>query len=37
MCEHQGKQYFQDQTWEVACDQKCVCSNATLGAYRCQS
>ncbi|KAL8616408.1 hypothetical protein ACOMHN_032262 [Nucella lapillus] len=37
VCAYQGKQYFQGQAWDVGCDQKCVCTNATLGAYRCQS
>ncbi|KAK7491400.1 hypothetical protein BaRGS_00017378, partial [Batillaria attramentaria] len=37
MCEYQGKQYYQGQTWEDGCNQKCVCNNATRGAYTCQS
>ncbi|XP_041376878.1 uncharacterized protein LOC121389349 [Gigantopelta aegis] len=37
VCEYGGKQYYQDQTWEVGCDFKCSCFNARSGAYRCQS
>ncbi|XP_071091876.1 uncharacterized protein [Haliotis cracherodii] len=37
VCVYDGKQYYQDESWEVGCDFKCSCINAQRGVYSCQS
>ncbi|XP_046585152.1 uncharacterized protein LOC124292144 [Haliotis rubra] len=37
VCVYDGKQYYQDESWEVGCDFKCSCINAQQGVYSCQS
>ncbi|XP_025115701.1 uncharacterized protein LOC112577005 [Pomacea canaliculata] len=37
VCEYQGLQYYQDQTWDVGCDFRCTCVDTSRGFYRCQS
>ncbi|OWF53570.1 Cartilage matrix protein [Mizuhopecten yessoensis] len=37
ICVSNGKQYFQDQTWEDGCSKQCVCTNATEGLYTCDA
>ena len=37
VCVYNGRKYYQSQTWTVGCDLECICDDAGVGLYACQS
>merc|ERR1719204_1037376 len=37
VCVYNGRKYYQSQTWTVGCDLECICDDAGVGLYSCQS
>ncbi|KAK7493781.1 hypothetical protein BaRGS_00014922 [Batillaria attramentaria] len=37
VCVYNGRKYYQSQTWSVGCDLECICDDAGVGLWSCQS
>ncbi|XP_035826806.1 uncharacterized protein LOC101848762 [Aplysia californica] len=37
VCVYGGSKYYQSQVWTVGCDLECICEDAGVGLYNCQS
>ncbi|GFO24025.1 LOW QUALITY PROTEIN: collagen alpha-5(vi) chain [Plakobranchus ocellatus] len=37
VCVYNGRKYYQSQVWSVGCEFECICDDAGVGLYACQS